>query len=102
MSEQKSLTSNKITKNVELFKDFRCRKCRAIHIDIFESKTNICFKCKECNEKIIFPKNARKTGALEEIEKLKKGLGYNNEYWQYLEDRKKELENNENMGMELE
>jgi len=36
-------------------------------------------------------KRGRKQGALEEIEKLKKSLGYNNEYWQYLEDRKKEI-----------
>ena len=35
--------------------------------------------------------NWKKQGALEEIEKLKKSLGYNNEYWQYLEDRKKEI-----------
>lgn len=37
-------------------------------------------------------RKAEKRGALEEITRLKKSLGYNNEYWQYLEDRKKELE----------
>jgi len=44
-------------KHIEVYKDFICSKCGGIKVDIFESNNNICFKCRDCNKKIVFSKD---------------------------------------------
>ena len=68
---QSSLVEDKgVKRSVELFKDYHCKKCGSVDVDVFVSDNSLCLKCDDCNERVIFRTDDRKQGALEEQKKI--------------------------------
>ena len=75
--KQSSLVEDKgVKRSVELFKDYHCKKCGSVDVDVFVSDNSLCLKCDDCNERVIFRTDDKKQGALEELKKQRVFLDY--------------------------